>query len=863
MALRSRLRQSAIRVQVQLRLNQTQGRLGYVRDGCQGSIHWRKYINVSLSFHLRPSLPFIPIHHASMADARRSTDGPSPFSPEAFDPALLPDFDREFLSEEDVAEFARALAAPENAGDDLEPAKRFTFITALNDWRPVHQRVRARDGSSTTRRKRRPGRGRDETREGFVYALLKWPLLMVVFTWIIVLSLCYLLTRLYVWLYEQYVTWRGTRQRLRRKLQSANCYAEWVDAAKELDRYLGNEEWRQADEYAYYDSGMVRRVKEQIRRARLQAEADEEGEQNGVAGEKAIDELKSLLEACVKANFAGTENPRLYGQTYYGTKENIQQFVDEVEASLSFALRTRQLSAQDKRALFKQIHTNFGRSALCLSGGATFAYYHFGVVKAILDANLLPQVITGTSGGALVAALVATRTDDELKRLLVPALAARITACHDNLYTWIRRLYRTGARFDSIEWARKCSWFSRGSLTFQEAYERTGRILNVTCVPSDPHSPTILANYLTSPDCVIWSAVLASAAVPGILSPVVLMMKKRDGSLAPYSFGNKWKDGSLRTDIPLSALRLQFNVHFSIASQTNPHVNLFFFSPYGSVGRPVTHRRGRGWRGGFLGSAMEQYIKLDLNKWLKVLRHLELLPRPLGQDWSQIWLQRFSGTVTIWPKSVLSDFYYILSDPTPVRLARMLQVGQRSAFPKLKFISNRLKVERVVEEGRRASSDGADDLRIEANGLIQPAASLVDGAPPPSEPSLRHHQAESPSTEPHTVKRPPSSRAKSSSPTLTHRLSRWWSEKDEDDNTDARHETQSDRHGEGSQESHILRHPHRRQRSDSVFSEIGRQSLVFFDDDDLDDDDDDDDGQTDESSRSSGHGDPGYTEEKT
>lgn len=54
-------------------------------------------------------------------------------------------------------------------------------------------------------------------------------------------------------------------------------------------------------------------------------------------------------------------------------------------------------------------------------------------------------------------------------------------------------------------------------MTFREAYERTGRILNVSCVPSDSHSPTILTNYLTAPDCVIWSAVLASAAVPGIL----------------------------------------------------------------------------------------------------------------------------------------------------------------------------------------------------------------------------------------------------------------------------------------------------------------------------------------------------------
>lgn len=368
--------------------------------------------------------------------------------------------------------------------------------------------------------------------------------------------------------------------------------------------------------------------------------------------------------------------------------------------------RTKQLSREEKRTMFKGIAANYGRTALCLSGGATFAYYHFGVVKALLEADLLPDIITGTSGGALVAALVATRTNDELKELLVPALACKITACREPMTVWFRRWWRTGARFDSVDWAKQCSWWCRGSMTFREAYERTGRILNVSCVPADPHSPTILCNYLTSPDCVIWSAVIASAAVPGILPPVVLMTKGRDGRLAPYSFGHKWKDGSLRTDIPTKALNLHFNVHFSIVSQVNPHVNLFFFSSRGSVGQPVTHRRGRGWRGGYLGSAAEQLIKLDLHKWLRVLRQLELLPRPLGQDWSQLWLQQFGGTVTIWPKSVAMDFVHILSDPDPARLARMIHEGQQSAFPKLKFVENRLKIERMVERGRREASAG-------------------------------------------------------------------------------------------------------------------------------------------------------------
>lgn len=402
-----------------------------------------------------------------------------------------------------------------------------------------------------------------------------------------------------------------------------------------------------------------------------------------------------------------------------------------MEKSIKFLIETKQMGMEEKRDLFRRLYANYGRTALCLSGGATFAYYHFGVVKALLEEDLLPNIITGTSGGALVAALVATRTNEELKELLVPALAHNIQACSEPISVWLRRWWTTGARFDSVEWAKNCSWFTRGSMTFQEAYERTGRILNVSCVPADPHSPTILCNYRTSPDCVIWSAVLASAAVPGILNPVVLMMKTRAGELAPYSFGHKWKDGSLRTDIPVQSLNLHFNVNFTIVSQVNPHVNLFFFSSRGSVGQPVTHRKGRGWRGGYLGSATEQYIKLDLTKWLKVLRHLELLPRPLGQDWSQLWLQQFGGTITIWPKCVASDFWRILSDPDEARLARMLHEGQQSAFPKLKFVANRLKIERLVEAGARLGrgfgSGGSMSSEEDLQGLLQRTATPVGG----------------------------------------------------------------------------------------------------------------------------------------
>ncbi|KAG0642015.1 acyl transferase/acyl hydrolase/lysophospholipase [Tuber brumale] len=653
----------------------------------------------------------------------------------------LPDFNTDFVDEADIAAFERAVNAPDATDED--------FITALNDWKPIKQRIRRK------RPKKQPRRGKDETREGFVYQLLKWPLLTIVFAWILILSILYMMTRFYVSQYEYWVTWRGRRECLRRKLRSTKNYEEWKLAAKELDSYLGADTWKAEDAFAYYDYSTIRKAVANILRLRQKAEEEERagstangssqpnseernscvsGGENTTGGNRAVDELRELVKACVKSNFAGIESFRMYSQTYYGTKDRVQEFIRELEKSLKFLLETNSLDMEEKRTLFKHLSSNYGRTALCLSGGASFAYYHFGVVKAHLDAGLLPTVITGTSGGALVAALVCTRTDEELKKLLVPTLALKITACHDDMFTWLRRWWKTGARFDSVDWARRLCWFTCGSLTFKEAYERTGRILNISCIPSDPHSPSLLLNYLTAPDCCIFSAVLASAAVPGILNPVVLMTKTphHPFTITPFSFGHKWKDGSLRTDIPLRALNTHFNVTFSIVSQVNPHVNIFFFSPRGSVGRPVTHRKGKGWRGGFLGSALEQYLKLDMAKWLKVLRHLELLPRPLSQDWSSVFLQKFDGNITIWPRTRVSDFWYILSDPTVERLRRMLEVGQRCTFPKLEFVRNRLAVERAVERGRRATR-GAGKAELVAGGQVRGRKPFLL-PPPPSPP---------------------------------------------------------------------------------------------------------------------------------
>ncbi|OBA21802.1 FabD/lysophospholipase-like protein, partial [Metschnikowia bicuspidata var. bicuspidata NRRL YB-4993] len=573
----------------------------------------------------------------------------------------------------------------------LKPTK----IVSKSDWFPT--------GAPGPQAKKDPKtssaeRFTSEFRVSSSYKVFRWPILFLIGSWVLFLCLLYTWIRAYVALLEYFFTWTGERKKLRDKLRLSKTYDEWVQNAKALDEFLGLDKWSENPKFSYYDH---RTLLKTIQRLRL------------LRQKKDIPELMVFLQGCIRKNFAGIENRQLYSHRYFGTKRVVEKYIDEVVKSIDCVANASeaQVSTKTKRKFFRVVEKNYGKTALCLSGGACFAYTHFGLVKALLDNDLLPRIISGTSGGGLIAALTCTRTDDELQELLVPELARKITACEDPWWVWLPRWWKTGARFDAVSWARKSNFFTKGSMTFQEAYNTTGRQLNISTVPAEPHSPVILCNTVTSPNCIIWSSLLASSAVPGILNPVVLMMKDtKNQEAVPFSMGNKWRDGSLRTDIPVDALNTYYNVNFSIVSQVNPHISLFFYAPKGTVGKPVAIARRKtrrhkfaSLRGGFFATASEHLLKLEIKKWLEIIKLLDLFPRWLAQDWLNVFLQRFTGTITIWPRNRFKDFLYILLDPSEAQMEEYLMKGQRSMFSRLLFVKHRLSIERAIERGRNAT----------------------------------------------------------------------------------------------------------------------------------------------------------------
>ena len=109
-----------------------------------------------------------------------------------------------------------------------------------------------------------------------------------------------------------------------------------------------------------------------------------------------------------------------------------------------------------------------------------------------------------------------------------------------------------------------------GDLTFKEIHDKFKWNLNITVTDAKKTDESRLLNYLTTPNVVIWSAVLASSAIPGFFEPVELMIKNEEtGDIKPYheNIGETlYIDGTIGGDLPKQRMSELFNVNTFIVS---------------------------------------------------------------------------------------------------------------------------------------------------------------------------------------------------------------------------------------------------------------------------------------------------------
>ncbi|PON67418.1 Triacylglycerol lipase [Trema orientale] len=462
----------------------------------------------------------------------------------------------------------------------------------------------------------------------------------------------------------------------RNMMRTALTYEEWAHAAKMLDK-----ETPKMSESDLYDEELVRNKLEELRHRRH---------------EGSLRDIIFCMRADLVRNLGNMCNPELH-KGRLQVPRLIKDYIDEVSTQLRMVCDSdsEELMLEEKLAFMHETRHAFGRTALLLSGGASLGAFHVGVVKTLVEHKLLPRIIAGSSVGSIMCSVVATRSWPELQSFFEDSWhSLQFFDQMGGIFTVVKRVMTRGA----VHEIRQLQMMLRSltsNLTFQEAYDMTGRVLGITVCSPRRHEPPRCLNYLTSPHVVIWSAVTASCAFPGLFEAQELMAKDRSGEIVPYhppfNLGpeagstpvRRWRDGSLEIDLPMMQLKELFNVNHFIVSQANPHI------------APLLRLKEfwRGLGGNFaakLAHLAEMEVKHRCSQILELGFPLGGLARLFAQDWE--------GDVTVVMPATLAQYSKIIQNPSYVELQKAANQGRRCTWEKLSAIKANCGIELVLDE---------------------------------------------------------------------------------------------------------------------------------------------------------------------
>ncbi len=466
-------------------------------------------------------------------------------------------------------------------------------------------------------------------------------------------------------------------KKLEKAMYKSQSYQEWVSAAEEHDEVSGMKRWRQVDQTSLYDYSQIRLRLDRLRS--LRARHDYHG-------------LLFTLNEGIHGNMGGMGRSTLYSRARYGTKRLIEEYVDEIDDALRFIaeLESDEITTAEKLDFFYRANICFGRSALMLSGGGVLGFYHLGVVKTMLEQNLLPRVISGSSAGSLVAGVLGTHTDEELVKFFDPAAIGFEAEREASVFS--RLFLGSNPQMDVADLEGIVARLVP-DMTFQEAYEKTGRQISLTVAPAEPHQRSRLLNAITSPNVFMRSAVMASCAVPGVFPPVMLMAKNAHGESQPYLPSRKWVDGSIADDLPAKRLSRLYSTNHYIVSMVNP-----IAMPFLRQSQETTRLSG-------LRSALGS---LGVGVGREVLNFYRGLAQKEGDNWPRFNMlmnsihglldQDYSGDINIAPSFRWYNPTKILSHLSEKELLELMEGGSHSVYPVIETMRTCTRISTTLDE---------------------------------------------------------------------------------------------------------------------------------------------------------------------
>jgi TAG lipase/steryl ester hydrolase/phospholipase A2/LPA acyltransferase len=463
-------------------------------------------------------------------------------------------------------------------------------------------------------------------------------------------------------------------KKLEREMNRAESFAEWYERAEAHDEASGMARWRQVDQSKLYDYASIRRRVDRLRS--LRAKGDDVG-------------LLFTLNEGIHGNMGGMGSSKLHQEAHAGTKLLIEDYVDEIVDALRYLaeLQSDDISQSEKLDFFYRANHCYGRSALMLSGGGILGFYHLGVVKTLLDNKLLPRVISGSSAGSMIAGVLGTHSDEELEQFYDPSHVHFEAEKEATIFD--RMFFGKNPSMDVHDVQAMVARLVP-DMTFQEAYEKTGRQISISVAPAEPQQTSRLLNAIASPNVYLRSAIMASCAVPGVFPPVMLSAKNVYGDSQPYLPTRKWVDGSISDDLPAKRLGRLYSTNHSIVSMVNPIVLPFLQNGLG---------------GSRLLSAGGKFGIEVTREALNVYRQQA---QKHGADWPRLnWLvntvhslldQNYSGDINIVPRFRFYSPTKILSHITEDEMMLLMKEGEAATWPELKAIDTCTKISRALDD---------------------------------------------------------------------------------------------------------------------------------------------------------------------